>query len=251
MNISSSVHKLVSSSAPLKEGETPLTTKNSLAYQLKNPDLDEFDISSDLSSMNYGLPPKVALVGDVMLDAALYYKQFARKPEKELPEQFVLATVHRAENTDDSNRLESIFKGFEEISQGVPIILPLHPRTQKTIHKLNLEISKSRIYIIEPVGYLEMIYLLDKCQAVLTDSGGLQKEAFFFGKPCITLRDETEWVELVENGFNQLAGAESSSIYNAYTNHITKKIDFDRHLYGNGKAGEKIVRYLSENSVIR
>jgi UDP-GlcNAc3NAcA epimerase len=96
-----------------------------------------------------------------------------------------------------------------------------------------------------------MIYLLDQCQAVMTDSGGLQKEAFFFGKPCITLRDETEWVELVEHGFNQLAGADSSSIYNAYTDHITKKIDFDRQLYGNGKAGEKIVRYLSEDSVIR
>jgi UDP-GlcNAc3NAcA epimerase len=134
--------------------------------------------------------PNVCLVGDVMLDAAIYYKKHARKPQLALPEKFILATIHRAENTDNIVRLKSIFDGFEKIGREVPIILPLHPRTRKLIKPLALA-SSSSFKIIDPVGYLEMIYLLEYCLLVMTDSGGLQKEAFFFKKPCITLRDET------------------------------------------------------------
>jgi UDP-GlcNAc3NAcA epimerase len=194
--------------------------------------------------MSYELPPKVALVGDVMLDAALFYKKFARKPQFELPERFILSTIHRAENTDNIDRLKSIFIGFETISQEIPIILPLHPRTLKTIKELNLQISNPPIQILEPVGYLEMIYLLEKCSAVMTDSGGLQKEAFFFKKPCITLRDETEWIELVEHGFNYLAGSDAEAIYDSYKHSVVTKYNFSQNLYGNGKAGEKIVDFL-------
>jgi UDP-GlcNAc3NAcA epimerase len=97
------------------------------------------------------------------------------------------------------------------------------------------------------VGYLEMMYLLEKCSAVMTDSGGLQKEAFFFKKPCVTLRNETEWVELVENGFNSLAGTTAETIYDAYRNIVETKHDFNRDLYGEGNAGEKIVAFLIQD----
>jgi UDP-GlcNAc3NAcA epimerase len=187
--------------------------------------------------------PNVRLVGDVMLDAAIYYKEHARKPQLALPQKFILATIHRAENTDNAVRLKSIFDGFEKIGKEVPIILPLHPRTRKTIDTLNLKTS-GYIKIIDPVSYLEMIYLLENCMLVMTDSGGLQKEAFFFKKPCITLRDETEWVELVEHDFNSLAGAETENIYDAYKAIIETDLDFNIELYGDGKAGERIVDFL-------
>ncbi len=197
--------------------------------------------NSHSSSIAYN--PVVCLVGDVMLDAANYYKERARKPQFVLPEKFILATIHRAENTDNSLRLKSIFDGFEKIGKEIPIILPLHPRTRKTIETLDQKTSNS-IKIIDPVGYLEMIYLLENCLLVMTDSGGLQKEAFFFKKPCITMRDETEWVELVEHGVNSLAGAEAEKIYDAYKAIIEIDLDFNIELYGDGKAGERIVDFL-------
>ena len=197
--------------------------------------------NSHSSSIAYN--PVVSLVGDVMLDAANYYKERARKPQFVLPGKFILATIHRAENTDNSLRLKSIFDGFEKIGKEIPIILPLHPRTRKTIETLDQKTSNS-IKIIDPVGYLEMIYLLENCLLVMTDSGGLQKEAFFFKKPCITMRDETEWVELVEHGVNSLAGAEAEKIYDAYKAIIEIDLDFNIELYGDGKAGERIVDFL-------
>jgi len=140
-------------------------------------------------------------------------------------------------------RLKSIFDGFEKIGKEVPIILPLHPRTRKKSETLDLKTSDST-NIIDPVSYLEMIYLLENCMLVMTDSGGLQKEAFFFKKPCITMRDETEWVELVEHGFNSLTGAEAKNMYHAYRANIEKDLDFNIELYGDGKAGERIVDFL-------
>ena len=198
---------------------------------------------NDCSSSIVGHKPIICLVGDVMLDAAIYYKERARKPQLGLPEKFILATIHRAENTDNPLRLKSIFDGFEKIGIEIPIILPLHPRTRKTIETLDLKISNS-IKIIDPVSYLEMIYLLENCLLVMTDSGGLQKEAFFFKKPCITMRDETEWVELVEHGFNSLAGAETGNIYDAYKAIFENDLDFNIELYGDGKAGEWVVDFL-------
>ena len=245
----SSVHKLASSSAILKGDESSTNTKNSSTHELTSSQASRNSRHQpiSLSAMSYERPPTVALVGDVMLDAVLYYQQYARQPRIELPDHFILATVHRAENTDDRNRLESIFKGFEKISREVTIILPLHPRTLKIIKRYNFDISYSAVKIIEPVGYLEMIYMLDNCNAVMTDSGGLQKEAYFFRKPCITLRDETEWVELVEHGFNQLSIAEDQAIYDAYKKFTANKIKFDRELYGDGRAGEKILDFLISN----
>ena len=179
--------------------------------------------------------------GDVMQDAAMFYTKIAKAPEFDLPKEFVLATIHRAENTDDLDRLKSIFDAYAEIAKEMPIILPLHPRTDNILKREGM--SAENVKIIEPVGYLEMVYLLERCKLVMTDSGGLQKEAFFFKKPCITLRDETEWVELVSNGFNTIVGADKAKILAAFKN---QKFDlnFDIDLYGNGVASANIINAL-------
>jgi UDP-GlcNAc3NAcA epimerase len=189
---------------------------------------------------------RIVKCGDVMQDAAIFYSDLAQKPEIDLPEKFILSTIHRAENTDDSKRLTSIFNALSEISNEIPIILPLHPRTKKIISNSQFTTSNSKLIIIEPVGYLEMIYLLQNCEMVMTDSGGLQKEAYFFAKLCITLRDETEWVELVENGFNKLVGADKNKIIKAFNEMFLKKINFNKNLYGNGFASQKIINELNK-----
>ena len=184
---------------------------------------------------------EVIKVGDVMQDGAEYYKNFAKKPKIDIKDNFILTTIHRAENTDDDNRLKNIFESLEEIAKEKQIILPLHPRTKKIIQ--NLGIITKNITIIDPVGYLEMVWLIDNSYMVITDSGGLQKEAFFFKKPCITLRDETEWIELIENRFNVLAGADKEKILDVYKN-FEFNSNFDIDLYGGGKASERVIREL-------
>ena len=179
--------------------------------------------------------------GDVMQDGAMFYKELAVKPSCEIYEHYILCTVHRAENTDDEKRLRDIFEGLKEISKEKQIILPLHPRTKKIITTLDINIDS--LNIIEPIGYLEMVWLINNCDMVMTDSGGLQKEAFFFEKPCITLRDETEWVELVANGFNVLVGANKEKIIDAYHN-FKFSDNFTIDLYGGGTASSKIIQKL-------
>lgn len=183
--------------------------------------------------------------GDVMQDAALFYLNRARMPQDIIPSKFVLCTVHRAENTDDEVRLKNIFYALETISELCPVVLPLHPRTKGKLLAINYNFAKSKICFIDPVGYLEMVWLLKNCELVMTDSGGLQKEAYFFEKYCVTMRDETEWVELVEKGFNVLAGSEPTRIISSVNVMISKnKEGFENRLYGNGDAGEKILDTL-------
>jgi len=179
-----------------------------------------------------------------MQDAAIYYSSKSQKPEISTSEKFILCTIHRAENTDDLNRLKSIFSALTELSKSHQIILPLHPRTNNIIKKNNLDIDEKNINIIDPVGYLEMIDLLKSCDFVMTDSGGLQKEAFFFDKLCLTLRDETEWVELVDNSFNVVVGSNTKSIINGVEKLKTFSPDFEKDLYGKGKAGQNIVEAI-------
>jgi len=181
---------------------------------------------------------EVVKCGDVMQDAAIFYADMARKPEIELPVKFILVTIHRAENTDDPKRLKSIVNALNEINDNIPIILPIHPRTRKILEKSDLKLD---FKLIDPVGYLEMIYLLTNCRMVMTDSGGLQKEAFFFKKQCVTLRDETEWIELVENGFNIIVGSEEQKIVSGYRKMINTQKDYELNLYGNGEASKKIL----------
>ncbi|WP_298324796.1 UDP-N-acetylglucosamine 2-epimerase (non-hydrolyzing) [uncultured Dokdonia sp.] len=185
----------------------------------------------------------IAKNGDVMMDASLMFSAFAKAPKESIPAAFVLTTVHRAENTDDPARLRAIFKALNTISKDTPVVLPLHPRTKSFIAKYDIEIGE-QLHCIDPVGYVEMLYLLKNCSLVLTDSGGLQKEAYFFEKYCLTLRDETEWVELIDNGFNQLVGANFDVIMKAFNDVNTKKSDFSLDLYGNGEASKKIIEGL-------
>lgn len=182
--------------------------------------------------------------GDVMQDAAIYFAQYSSKPNITIPEIFALATIHRAENTDNIDNLSSIFEAFNNISTFQPIIVPLHPRTSQILSKTpTININKN-VIIIDPVGYLEMIYLLKNCNIVLTDSGGLQKEAFFFQKPCITLREETEWVELVDNGMNKITGTSSEKILKEYHSFNQASINYNIDLYGKGLASKRIVQEL-------
>ncbi len=192
---------------------------------------------------------KIIRNGDVMLDGALYYRKVAKKPGSiglDL-KNYILCTIHRAENTDNYENLANIISAINKISQNHSIILPVHPRTRKLLKSHNIKIL-NQINIIDPVGYLEMIYLLDNCYFVMTDSGGLQKEAFFFKKPCITLREETEWTELVDNGFNILVGSDYNRILNAVNNiNKLKNRNYSIDLYGNGNASELIVTELLRN----
>ncbi len=186
---------------------------------------------------------KIIKSGDVMEDGAIFYKELAHQPQCRTEENFILCTIHRAENTDNVDRLTNIFASLREIAEETQVILPLHPRTKKILEKYGLKTEG--LSIIDPVGYLEMVWLIDHCSLVMTDSGGLQKEAYFFEKPCITLRDETEWVELVECGGNLLAGAEQEKISNAYRDHKTvDKNIFRSNLYGRGRASETIIKEL-------
>ena len=180
--------------------------------------------------------------GDVMQDGAIFYKDLAVKPKVHLEENYILSTIHRAENTDDLKRLKGIVDALNEIAKDIQIVLPLHPRTKAILEKNGM---KTDFTTIEPVGYLEMVYLIKNSKLIMTDSGGLQKEAFFFEKPCITLRDETEWVELIENDFNILVGADRDKILKTYENSSTLfSTDYSLDLYGEGKASKNIVETL-------
>lgn len=185
------------------------------------------------------MPIKIIKNGDVMQDAAMYYAQRAEENStikaKLNLDKFILATIHRQENTDNPDNMKSIVEGLNIINRQQPVVVPIHPRTRSILLQLNIT---PKFKLIEPVGYFDMIMLLKTCELVITDSGGVQKEAFFFGKHCITLREQTEWVELVENGFNILVGCDSKKLENAFHFCESKQSDFSIDLYGKGKAAE-------------
>lgn len=188
-----------------------------------------------------GIPgDRVHLVGDVMYDAARFYRDRARRPAVDLPEgEFVLATVHRPQNTDDPARLRGIVDGLAEA--GSPVVWPVHPRTTGSLSELGA--LPPNLWLVDPVGYLEMVWLEASCRAVATDSGGVQKEAFFHGKPCATLREETEWVELLDAGYQRLVGADPTRIAAALRE--LPPPPSGHQLYGAGDAAERIVDVLA------
>ncbi len=190
---------------------------------------------------------QIVFTGDVMFDAALHFRQYKKRPKDLLPDTFVLCTVHRAENTDNEQNLTDIFSALETIASEEGVVIPLHPRTRCKLQKIGFDFAQSKITFIPPVGYLEMLWLLSETQLVMTDSGGLQKEASFFDKYCITLRNETEWTELVDAGYNILAGSSKANILQAYHT-VTQKerTVFNHNLYGNGKATEIIKECLCQ-----
>lgn len=187
---------------------------------------------------------EIVCSGDVMYDVALYYKDRAKKPNIVFPKEFILCTLHRAENTENLQKMKNIFEALNKISSQIPVIMPLHPRTQNKILVNNIQAEN--IYFIEPLGYLEMVWALQNCVMVATDSGGLQKEAYYFKKPCITLREETEWVELLEVGCNCLVGADAEKIYQAFKKMSDINLNFDALLYGNGNASQKILEVIGD-----
>ena len=196
-------------------------------------------------------PCRIIESGDVTFDSVLYHRKQARLSpgmatrSPELENGFVLCTIHRAENTDDPTRIINILSALEEIHQSIPVLLLTHPRTKKVLAKLKLV---PKLWQADPVGYLEMLYLLERSTLVMTDSGGLQKEAFFMQKCCVTLRDNTEWTELVELGVNFVAGHERNSILTAFQLCLTGRPDFSATPYGDGTAGERIAATLAQQS---
>jgi len=197
-----------------------------------------------------GLHERAVLTGDVMYDAAVSFRKVAETrgdaPASDWrPGEFALATVHRAENTDDPKRLRSIMSALERIARTVcPVVLPLHPRTRKRLSAVGWSFNSLRT--IEPVSYLQMILLEARARFIVTDSGGVQKEAYFFRVPCITLREETEWRETLENNCNVLVGACEERMLAAAVN--VQRAGPWTAVYGNGKAGVAIVNALLETS---
>ena len=188
------------------------------------------------------MPSKVVKCGDIMKDAVEFYGKTSSQKSSIISKlklqsnSYVLATIHRQENTDTIENLKSIFDGLQKINKQKQVVMPLHPRTKAILEKYNLAYN---ITIIDPVGYFDMLELLKNCNLVVTDSGGLQKEAFFNKKHCIIAREETEWIELVSNGFAKIVGSDSLAILNAFENFQNSSTTFDMELYGN-EVGEKI-----------
>ena len=195
-----------------------------------------------------GRPALVSNVGDIMLEASLFYRDLARQRVLEkrvfarlgLPDKFHLLTIHRAENTDDPERLKSIIGALNACSD-VTIVFPVHPRTRKILTDMGISLA-AHIRAIDPVGYLDMLELEEACTAVVTDSGGVQKEAYFFRKPCITIRDQTEWEETVEAGCNTLAGADQKKIIRELSE-VRRPKEWPI-IYGSGASGTAIARTL-------
>jgi UDP-GlcNAc3NAcA epimerase len=195
-----------------------------------------------------GITAGVEQVGDVMYDVALFYRDRAEAvsllPSLQLTGGgYVLATCHRQENTDDRDRLAAILDGLGRSARGAPVVLPLHPRTARRIEEHGLTVPES-VRCIAPVGYLEMLDLVRNARAVCTDSGGLQKEAYFYGVPCVTMRSETEWVETVDAGWNAVVDADADAIAAAGGRADEVRSLPRPELYGDGRAAEKIVELL-------
>jgi UDP-GlcNAc3NAcA epimerase len=191
---------------------------------------------------------EVLNVGDVMYDAAMYYYQKTKGKTALLAEHkltsggYVLCTCHRQENTDDPERLAEIIAGLTAINEKTPVVWPVHPRTRKIMETSGITVPFT---LIDPVGYFDMIGLLSHCKLVATDSGGLQKEAYFFKKPCLTMRDQTEWVELVTSGYNKIVGANATAIAEGYEAFADVELSFSEWLYGDGNASGKIAAELA------
>jgi len=205
--------------------------------------------------------PLVFKTGDIMFDNSMYFSSIANEKQglveklELTPGEFILCTIHRDSNTDKPEHLNQIIRGLLQIQQisNQAIVLPLHPRTRKKMTEL-LEPAvaeelqdNSRIQVIDPAGFLDMISLESNCSLVITDSGGVQKEAFFFKKPCIILREQTEWVEIVENGNALLVGSSEDKLIEAYHQLTTKKDYTYPPFFGDGHASEEICRLMLEH----
>ncbi len=201
--------------------------------------------------------PIVLNIGDVMYDAFLTYKNLAKKKSTILSElglvsgQYCLATVHRQGNVDDPLKLSNIISAFEALARSdCPFILPVHPRTRNALKKYAKSTgSNPHFKLVPPAKYLDMIALEVDAKAIFTDSGGVQKEAFFSRVPCITLRDETEWIETVEAGWNFICGTDKQIVINTFNKAIKSNTRIDANYYGEGRASHHIIEHLISSSV--
>lgn len=194
-------------------------------------------------------PQRIVNIGDVMFDAVLYYRERA-KEQVSLDafglshQNYALCTLHRQENTDDPKRLHNILSALREIAKDLPLVLPLHPRTKAKIEQLHDTTVLNGLTILEPLPYLEMQRLQMSAKLILTDSGGMQKEAYFHQVPCITLRNETEWVETIESGWNRLAGANVEEIQSAWRS-ANSPSEQTENLYGDGHSASVVLAQLT------
>ena len=192
---------------------------------------------------------KIFNVGDIMYDSALHFEKLSDEKSNIIKKvclvanNFVLATVHRQENTDCQTNFSKIIESLNYLSNQIKVIIPVHPRVSSLFKKYKLS---ENIKLIEPVGYLDMIQLIKKSKLIITDSGGLQKEAYFFNKFCITIRKETEWVELVSNGYNFVVGLSKEKLLNTFEKLSDKNFVKSDNLYGDGNASEKIVKEITD-----
>lgn len=198
-----------------------------------------------------GITEGIHKVGDVMLDAVRHFTKIAEQRSDPLSRlqlkshSYILSTIHRSGNTDDLNKLTEIFTALDKVAENkMPVIVPLHPRTNKQLGRLSLNLKHVRL--IRPISYFEMLVLEKNAHIIITDSGGVQKEAYWFGVPCITIRNETEWVETVEAGCNTLAEAEADNIIQAVA--AVQHTSPVKGLYGNGNASELIAELLTSCS---
>jgi len=191
------------------------------------------------------LPVRMVVTGDVMYDAFLFYDSKVKERKTKFPElankQYVLCTLHRAENVDRPDSLEGIVEAINELAKEYTIVLPLHPRTRNALKSAGFKINA---LIVEPQGYLDMQFLVQSSFAVITDSGGLQKEACFAGKPCVVVRDETEWTDLLDAGCLVLGGTFKTKIVEAFKQISSQRNLFNPSFFGDGKAGEKIAGFI-------
>ncbi len=202
----------------------------------------------------HGNGTNIFKVGDVMLDTLKHYDKLASSQSNILTrlnlqkKRYFLATVHRAENTNDSKKLYTIFDSLNDLAyEGHVIILPLHPRTKKRLKDITLRKCSKNFHIIQPVSYIDMLSLEKNARCIITDSGGVQKEAYYFSIPTLTLRDHTEWIETLEGGFNNLVPIEKSSIKKAFLNNLkTKKNSIRKNIYGHGLAAPQIATIIRD-----
>lgn len=217
---------------------------------MKNLESEGFESVKTRVRFADGRKQKVILSGDVMYDNALFFSSMADVKSDIIEQlglsyrQFVLATIHRPANTDNAENLKSILRALSDIAaKGMDVVLPLHPRTKKRMEDEGLTIRNERIKVIEPASFFEIIRLEKNAAIVMTDSGGVQKEAFFYGTPCVIMRPETEWVEIVDTGAGIITDADYERIMAAYEALVHKQVKFPT-LFGDGHAGERIIQEI-------
>lgn len=212
-------------------------------------------LTKKLSNLSLLNSPEVINIGDIMYDALLISLEIAEKESTILdtlklkPKEYYLVTIHRAENTDDKNNLKNIMLALLEVSKRNQVVFPVHPRTNKTLEKLHISPDTlNKLKIMDPISYFDMLVLLKNAKKILTDSGGMQKEAYIFQVPCITIRNNTEWVETVESGWNTVVGANKKKIIESALSNSHIPNSSHEKFFGDGKTAEKIIGFLLNNA---